>query len=96
MSQWVFQDRHPEACRSLNQPFSYSDVGNNVLKRLKKILNNREMAIVLVGGFSNGELVKILHGGQASNMEELYSTQEETDICLLLHAIHASQNHSRV
>ena len=42
------------------------------------------------------ELVKILHGGQASNMEELYSTQEEADTRLLLHAIRASQNHSRV
>ena len=29
-------------------------------------------------------------------MEELYSTQEEADTRLLLHAIHASQNHSRV
>jgi len=54
------------------------------------------MAIVLAGGFSDGELVKSLHGGQASNMEELYSTQEEADTRLLLHAIHASQNHSRV
>jgi len=54
------------------------------------------MAIVLAGGFSDGELVKILHGDQASNMEELYSTQEEADTRLLLHAIHASQNHSSV
>ena len=53
-------------------------------------------AIVLAGGFSDGELVKILHRGQSSNMEELYSTQEEADTRLLLHAIHASQNHSRV
>jgi len=45
-------------------------LGNIVLKRLKRILNNREMAIVLAGGFSDGELIKILNGGQASNMEE--------------------------
>jgi len=36
----------------------------------------------------------ILHGDQTSNMEELYSTEEEADTRLLLHAIHASQNHS--
>jgi len=53
------------------------------------------MAIVLAGGGTDGELVKILHGDQASNMEELYSTQEEADTRLLLHVIHASQNHSR-
>ena len=71
---------------SINQ--SINHIG---LKRLKRILNNRKMAIVLAGGFSNGELVKILHGDQASNMEELYSTQEEADSRLLLHAIHASR-----
>jgi len=54
------------------------------------------MAIVLAGGLSDGELVKFLHGDQASNMEELYSTQEDADTRLLLRAIHASQNHSRV
>ena len=52
--------------------------------------------IVLAGGFTDGEIVKILYDGQISNMVELYSSQEEADTRLILHAIYSSQNHSRV
>ena len=46
-----------------------------------------EKSVVLVGGFEDREVVKVLHEVGVSSLEGLYSTQEVADTRLVLHPI---------
>ncbi|KAG0719948.1 hypothetical protein GWK47_049442 [Chionoecetes opilio] len=55
-----------------------------------------DKSVVLAGGFEDGEVVKVLNEVGVSSLEGLYSTQEEADTRLVLHAIMLSRDHPRI
>ena len=54
-----------------------------------------EKSVVLAGGFEDGEVVKVLNEVGVSSLEGLYSTQQEADTRLVLHAIMLSRDHPK-
>ena len=55
-----------------------------------------EKLVVLAGGYEDGEVAKFLNEVGVSSLEGLYSTQEEADTRLVLHAIMLSRDHPRI
>ena len=55
-----------------------------------------ENTIILAGGFTNGEEVKMVSKSGIDCLTDLYSDQEEADTRLVLHATHLAQSHSRL
>ena len=55
-----------------------------------------EKSVVLAGRFDDGEVVKVLNEVGVSSLEGLYSTQEEADTRLVMHAIMLSRDHPRI
>jgi len=53
-------------------------------------------SVTLAGGFNDGLLVKVVDHRGIRELPELFSTHEEADTRLLLHAIHLARAHSRV
>ena len=53
-------------------------------------------AIVIAGGFKNGEEARMVSSVSVENVEELYSTHEEADTRMVLHAINLSSRFSRI
>lgn len=53
-------------------------------------------SLTLAGGFDNGLLVKVIDHRGIQELPELFSTHEEADTRLLLHAIHLARSHSRI
>ena len=51
---------------------------------------------MLAGGFTNGQLVKVVEHTGVRERPELFSTHEEADTRILLHAIDLATTHSRV
>ena len=52
--------------------------------------------LMLAGGFTNGQLVKVVEQTGVRERPELFSTHEEADTRILLHAIDLATTHSRV
>ena len=52
--------------------------------------------LMLAGGFTNGQLVKVVEHTGVRERPELFSTHEEADTRILLHAIDLATTHSRV
>ena len=52
--------------------------------------------LMLAGGFTNGQLVKVVEHTGVRERPELFSTHEEADTRILLHAIGLATTHSRV
>ena len=55
-----------------------------------------DQTIVLAGGFSTAETVKLVNKTGVTTLPQLFSSQEEADTRLVLHAINLSKTHSRV
>ena len=55
-----------------------------------------DQSITLAGGFKNSESVKVVQSTGFSDCPELFSTQEEADTRMILHAVHLAKNYSRV
>lgn len=53
-------------------------------------------SITLAGGFQDGQIVKVVKKTGITDIPELFSTQEEDDTRILLHAINLSQSYSRI
>lgn len=53
-------------------------------------------SVTLAGGFTDGLLVILVDQRGVREVPELFSTHEEADTRLLLHAIHLARSHSRV
>ena len=53
-------------------------------------------SIILAGGFSEGELVKAVNPSSVSSLESLYSTHEEADTRMILHACSLSEDHNMI
>lgn len=56
----------------------------------------QNQSITLAGGFEDGLQVKVVDHRGVREIPELYSTHEEADTRILLHAIHLARLHSRV
>ena len=52
--------------------------------------------IVLAGGFKVGQMVKKVTKASVTNLTELFSSQEEADTRMLLHAVHLSSSHQHI
>ena len=59
-------------------------------------LLHAKKSVVLAGGFKDGEVVKVLNEVGVSSLEGLYSTQEEADTRLVLHANMLWRDHPRI
>ena len=55
-----------------------------------------DQSIVLAGGFTSGEIVKLVKKTGVTLLPQLFSTQEEADTRMALHAACPSQTHSRI
>jgi len=55
-----------------------------------------EKSVVLAGGFEDGEVVEVVTSVGVSCLEEMFSSQEEADTWLVLHAIKLSRDHQDV
>jgi hypothetical protein len=53
-------------------------------------------AIILAGGFANGETVKSIMNSGVVTIPHLFSTQEEADTRIILHSIDLARTHCRV
>ena len=52
--------------------------------------------LMLAGGFTNGQLVKVVEHTGVRERPELFSTHEEADTRILLHTIDLATTHSRI
>ena len=52
--------------------------------------------LMLAGGFTNGQLAKVVEHTGVRERPELFSTHEEADIRILLHTIDLATTHSRI
>ena len=52
--------------------------------------------LMLAGGFTNGQLVKVVEHTGVRERPELFSTHEEADTSILLHTIDLATTHSRI
>ena len=64
------------------------------------VSNSAEMlqdgkSVILSGGFANPEMVKLVRGSAVSIVRQLFSTQEEADTRMVLHATHLAKSHVR-
>ena len=55
-----------------------------------------DQSIILAKGFKDGQIVKVVMHTGVQELPELFSTQEEADTRLLLHAIHLAKSHKRI
>ena len=55
-----------------------------------------DQSIVLAGGFKEGEVVKKVTKVIVSNLTDLFSSQEEADTRMLLHAVHLASTYERI
>lgn len=55
-----------------------------------------DQSITLAGSFKDGQLVKVVKYAGIQEKPELYSTHEEADTRLLLHAIDLTKSHRRI
>ena len=55
-----------------------------------------DQSIVLDGGFKEGEVVKKVTKVIVSNLTDLFSSQEEADTRMLLHAVHLASTYERI
>lgn len=51
-----------------------------------------DQQIILAGGFVDGHIAKCVTKETVSDLQDLFSSQEEADTCLILHAIHFSSS----
>ena len=59
-------------------------------------LLKEHQSFTLAGGFADGQLVKVIQHTDVQENPELFSTHEEADTRILLHAINLAQSHSRI
>jgi len=66
------------------------------LTQTAPLILKEQQSITLAGGFEDGQVVKVLDHTGVHLKPELFSTQEEADTWILLHAIHLARAHSRI
>lgn len=66
------------------------------LTQTAPLILKEQQSITLAGGFEDGQVVKVLDHTGVHLKPELFSTQEEADTRILLHAIHLARAHSRI
>lgn len=80
---------------SANKSALASFVSTYLLSKCQDIVCGHKY-LILAGGFTDGQLVKVLKNGTVAELTTLSSTQEEADTRMLLHAVHMSLDYERI